>query len=244
MPLTVVSQAFARRYFEGGRALGRRITLGGTSREIVGIAADVVQGRMLDQGGPTPIAYVSEAQAPARALFFLLRTPSGSDGIAEALRTAVWRLDPNLPVAQIRTMKEHVAQQFVGARVIAVWIGTFGVVALLLAAVGIYGVISYSVAQRRREIGIRMAIGARRGAVVGQITRQGLLVAGGGFVVGIPGVIFVWKQLAGLLGGFAPLAASTMPAVGLLLIVVAAAASYLPARRAASLDPVEVLRGE
>ncbi len=244
VPVTVVSRAFARRYFEGGQALGRRVTLGGTSREIVGIAGDVVQGRMLDQGGPSAIAYVSEEQAPARALFFLLRTPSGAGGIADAVRTAVWRLDPSLPVAQVRTMKEHVAQQFVGARVIAVWIGIFGVVALLLATVGIYGVVSYSVAQRTREIGIRMAIGAPRGSVVGQVTRQGLVLSGAGFLLGIPGVIFVWKQLAGLLGGFAPLATTTMPALGLLLILVAAAASYVPALRAASLDPVEVLRGE
>jgi putative ABC transport system permease protein len=244
-PVAVISNAMAERYFPKEDPLGRRLRIEGASREIVGIAADVVQGRLLDREGRAAIVYLPHAQKPERALFMVLRTAGEMPaGLPDEVRRTVWALDAALPLSRMMSLTEHISQQFVGARLLGAVMGAFGLVALLLAAVGIYGVVSYSVSQRTREIGLRMAVGARRFQVMRQITRQGLLMALVGIAIGIPGALGVSRLVEAMLGGMAPLSPAVLPAVGLVLVLVAGAASFFPARRAAALDPVTALRAE
>lgn len=241
-PVVAVSQAFARQHFPDGDAVGHRLTVEGRSREIVGVVGDVVQGRMLEAGGVTPILYLPQAQSATRALYFLVRSEATQKSLADQVRATVWALDGGLPVAQIKSLEEHVREQFVGARLLGTLVGGFGALALLLAAIGLYGVISYSVSQRTREIGIRMAMGAERGRVLAQVARQGLILAGVGFVCASPFVVLVTKQITGILGNATGLTLATLPWTTLLLALVATVASLVPAKRAAELDPVEALR--
>jgi putative ABC transport system permease protein len=244
VPVALVSETFARRYSSDADPLGRRITVEGASREIVGVVADVLQSRLLDEAGRNPMIYLPHAQQPARAMGVVLRAAGDPATLADPARAEVWRLDPNLPVAQVATMEEHIAQQFVGALVIARLTGGFAVVALILATLGIYGVVSYNVSQRTHEIGVRMAVGARRRDVLRQVSRQGLLLAVLGLALGAPGVLATTLFVQSVFGDIGPVSLTTVPAIALLLAATAAAASLIPARRAAALDPVEALKGE
>jgi putative ABC transport system permease protein len=241
-PVAVISQAFARRYFPGREAVGRRITVDGRSREIVGVVADVVQTRIPGKEGPGPILYLPEGQTGARDLYLFLRTTAAPAGLADPIRAAVSELDRTLPVAGVATLEQRIREELVGPRMIALILASFGAVALLLAALGIYGVIAYSVQQQTHEIGVRMAIGAQRSAVLSQIARQGLVLTGIGFLLGLPLVFLATRGIAAALNGVVLFGASTLPAVALLLAGVAALATLLPAQRASQIDPAIALR--
>lgn len=243
-PVAIVSQSFARSYLPAGDVIGRRLVVDGVGREIVGVVGDVLQGRSLEKGQRNPLIYLPQAQTPTRSLHFLVRGSTTLAGLGDSLRSTVRGLDPGLPVARLLTMEEHIAQQLVGIRVISALISGFGLLALLLSAVGIYGLVSYSVARRAREIGIRMAMGALHGRVVKEMTLEGLLLTGIGFVLGLPGVLLITRQVSGMLGGFTQVSLLTVPAIALGLAAVAFVASYLPARRAARCDPAHALRNE
>jgi putative ABC transport system permease protein len=243
-PVAVISQSFARRYFPGREPVGRRLTLEGRSREIVGVVADVVQTRIPGREGPAPILYLPQGQTGARDLYLFLRTPAAPAGLANPIRDAVAQLDRSLPVAGVATLERRIQEELVGARTIAAILASFGVVALLLAALGIYGVIAYSVQQQTHEIGVRLAIGAQRGAVLAQVARQGLVLTGLGFLLGLPLVYLAVRSIAAALAGAVPFGATTVPAVALLLGGVAAFATLLPAQRAAQIDPAIALRYE
>ena len=243
-PVAVVSRVFAKRYFPEGEAIGRRLTIGGESREIVGVTADVVQGRLLDRDGPRPVIFLPQAQTGARELFLFVRTPGRPAALADSIRATVWRLDRALPVADLATLEERIAREFVGARLLSGILASFGLVALLLAALGIYGVIAYSVAQQTREIGVRMAIGAQRGTVLRQVAGQGLAMTAIGLVLGAPLVYLGVKGISAALSGLVPQAAITVPAIALALALVAALASFLPAQKAAAMDPAIALRAD
>jgi putative ABC transport system permease protein len=208
------------------------------------VVGDVVQSRLLEEGAANPIVYLPHAQKPVRAMGVVLKAAGDPALLADAARAEVWRLDPELPVAQVMTMEEHIARQFAGAKVISDVTGGFALVALILAALGIYGVVSYSVAQRTQEIGVRMAVGARRRDVLRQVTRQGLLLTVLGLAIGAPGAYLVTRAILGIFGGISQVPLATAPAIALALAGVAAVASYLPARRAAALEPVAALRGD
>lgn len=241
--VVVVGKAFAERHFPGENPLGRRITVAGVSREIVGIVGDVLQTRMVQGEGRPPMVYAPLAQVPERGLAVVVRTDRAVEGgLGDALRGAVGKLDPNLPVADMMTYDAFVAQQFNGARIIAAIVGWFSLVGLVLAALGIYGLVSYTVTQRTQEFGIRMAVGAARGDILGQTVRQGALLSGIGLALGIPGAIVSTRLVAAILGGLLPISGGTVPFIALLLALVTLVASVIPARRAASLDPVEALR--
>jgi putative ABC transport system permease protein len=253
-PVALLSRAFARRYFPGQAPLGRRLTVDGRSREIVGIVADVVQNRIPGREGPSPILYLPEGQTGGRNLYLFLRAaPTAAspgrrtgtlEGLAEPIRAAVGELDPTLPVGGLASLEERIREELVGPRLIAGILGSFGLVALLLAALGIYGVLSYSVTQQTQEIGVRLAIGAQRGRVLADIARQGMILTGVGFLLGLPLVYLAIRGIQAALAGLVPFGATTVPAVALLLAVVAAFASLLPAQRASQLDPAIALRGE
>jgi putative ABC transport system permease protein len=240
--VAVISRAFARRYFPGREAVGRRLTVEGRSRQIVGVVADVVQSRIPGKKGPASILYLPQAQTGARDLYLFLRTRASPDGLAEPLRAAVGQLDPSLPVAGVATLEQRIQEQLVGPRMIGGILAAFGMVALLLAALGIYGVIAYSVQQQTHEIGVRMAIGAQRSAVLSQVARQGLVLTGIGFLLGLPLVYLSIRGIQAALAGVVPFGATTVPAVALLLAGVAAVATLLPAQRASQIDPAIALR--
>ena len=241
--VALVSARFAQRFL-GGSAIGRRLAVEGKSREVVGVVGDVVQTRILEEGGPNPIVYLPLAQAPARAMSFVLRCRVPPATLAGAAASEVHRFDGGLVAGDMASLQEHIARQFSGARVLAALVGGFGVVALGLAALGVYGVMAQSVARRRREIGIRMAVGARPADVVREVTAQGATLAGLGLAIGVPGAVLISSALAKVLAGKFPIVWSVLPLVAGVLAATALLASWLPARRAARLDPRTVLAGE
>lgn len=251
-PVAVVNETLARVFYgDAQAALGRRIRpcCGGDAWfEIVGIVDDVKQGG-LDVPAGTELYTLAEQTATVfgfapRAMHLVLRTAGASEGLVPAVRQAVASADPTLPLAGLRTMDEVVAGARARPRFLTTLLGVFAVVALVLAAVGTYGVMSYAVAQRRKELGIRMALGAEAATVQGLVLRRGLVVTGVGLVVGLLGAWWLTGLLESLLYGVAARDAVTFAAVPALLLLVALTATWIPARRATRVDPVEVLRGD
>jgi putative ABC transport system permease protein len=159
-------------------------------------------------------------------------------------REAILRIDPKLSAAEFKTMEDFIAQFFVGMRLLNRILSGFGGLALFLAAIGIYGVIAFSVSRRTHEIGLRMALGARQVDVLSLVVREGLVLVAIGFAIGIPGIFLVSRAIAAALSGISPFATSTVVVIGVVLFVVAFLACYVPARRAASLHPAIALRAE
>ena len=157
-------------------------------------------------------------------------------------REAIWSVNPNLPLARVRTLDEYVDRSMARTSFTLVMLGIAAAIALFLGSVGIYGVISYVVSQRTREIGVRMAMGAERGEVSRMILRQALVLAGGGVVVGLAGSVGLTRLMSSLLFGVSPMDPVTFASVAVALAAIALVASYLPARRAASVDPIVALR--
>ena len=244
-PVVVVSQAFVRREFPGEDPRGRTVVVGEepTPRVIVGVVADVIQNRIQAPGDGGEAMYVPLAQSPLRAVSFALRVPGDPTSVAGDVRQAVWSVNPDQPVAQLRTLDDFVAESLAGPRALSLFLGAMGVIALLLAAMGIYGVMAHGVAQQQREIGIRMALGAGRGSVVGMITRGGLVLAGAGMLLGLPLSYLMYRGVVSALNLFdTDVGMSYAAGVTLALGAVAVLATYLPARRASGVHPGAALR--
>nr|MDQ3310373.1 FtsX-like permease family protein [Gemmatimonadota bacterium] len=195
---------------------------------------------------PKPTIYVPQAQAPAMLLALpdLLVRTSGATALGQAVRQAARELDPRIPEPETRSMREVVAASVAPQRFNAVLMGAFAALALVLTAVGIYGVISYSVRHRTREIGVRMALGARQGEVLGMVLRQGMLLVLAGAGIGLLAAFALTRFLASMLYGVGTTDPLTFLAVTLLLVAVSLLACYLPARRATRVDPMSALRAE
>ncbi|MBP9105913.1 MAG: ABC transporter permease [Gemmatimonadaceae bacterium] len=244
LPVAIVTERFAREQL-GGKALGARLSTNGANGPwltVVGVVRDAVQA--LNAPAPSGV-YVPLRQRPSSGLTMLVRTKSGNaSALAPALRDAIRAMDPALPVHRLETMarvrEAATREQRGGATVLAI----FGALALVLAAVGLHGVMLFTVRQRTREIGIRMALGATRRAVVGIFIRRGVRLTMVGGAVGIVLALGATQLLRSLLFGVAPTDAFTFLAVSLLFLVVALVASWLPARRAALVDPVTAMRAE
>ena len=246
-PVAIVSERFAREHL-GGKPLGARISVlpkGETWRTVVGVVRDAVVQSLqapADAGVYLPLRQRASA---GTGLTLLVRTSQGDAGaLGPSLRDAMRAMDPALPVHRLTTMDQvraaATAEQRNGAAILAI----FGALALILAAVGLHGVMLFTVRQRTREIGIRMALGATRRAVVGIFIRRGVRLTMVGGAVGIVLALGATQLLRSLLFGVAPTDAFTFLAVSLLFLVVALVASWLPARRAALVDPVTAMRAE
>jgi putative ABC transport system permease protein len=210
---------------------------------VVGVVGDVLEYG-LDQTATAAEAYFPEFQGQESGMIVLIRTAANPIGQLSALQGAVRDLDSQIPVDDPRELAEVVTQSSSQQRFLALLLGLFAGLALILAAVGIYSVIAYSVAQRTHEIGIRMALGAGWPDMVGMLLREGLGVALGGVIAGLAGAWGLTRFLASQLYGVHPTDPATFIAVPLLLMLVAVLACYVPARRAAKVDPMIALRYE
>ncbi|MCG6990017.1 MAG: ABC transporter permease [Gemmatimonadetes bacterium] len=243
--VAVVSKALVAREFPGEDPLGKSITVRGSSRMIVGVAGDILQDRIAIAGRGGEAIYLPLAQEPSRMVSFALRF-AGDPALRSAdVRRAVWAVNPDQPVAELRTLDAYVAESLAGPRAIATFLNAMVVIALALAAMGIYGVLSHAVAQQRREIGIRMALGAGRRSVVGMVTRSGVTLAGLGMVLGLPLAWLMSRAVESALSIFDSGATLAQAAgVAAMLAVVALVSTWIPARRASGVDPQTALRQE
>ncbi len=241
--VALVNEAFVRREFADEDPLGRSLAFRGTTWTIVGVVGDALQDRIALAGNRGEAVYVPSEQLPQRAPSFALRTAAEATELAGDVRGAVWDVDPDQPVASLRTLDAHVAESLAGPRTISLFVGVMGTIALLLAAMGIYGVMAHAVLQQKREIGIRMALGAGRAKVVGMVTRSGMALAGVGMLLGVPVSFLMYRAVASALdlfeGVVGPMSAA---GVAVALAGVAALATYLPALRASGIQPVDALR--
>lgn len=241
-PVIIVNEQFVHRFWPGQDALGKTVHIHGRDWTVVGI---VPTGKYFSLGEePTAYLYTPEAQDWSFGMQIAVRTRGDPQALVPALRSAVTALDPNMPLSDVRTMDSHLGIALLPARVTGWALGVFGLLGLLLASLGIYGVMAYSVSQRTREIGIRMAIGAGGGAVIGLLMRQGLTLVLVGTAVGLAGAVGAARLIQGQLYGGRGFDPVTFVAVPVVLMVVACGAIWVPARRAAGLDPVLALRQE
>lgn len=250
--VVVLSRAGARLLQQrtGEPALGTRISFSGSDGpwvEVVGVVADSRTRGLQNQ--PPPLAYTPLWQAIGRTgmasrMTLVLRTGGDPTAALPAVREVVRELDPNLPVVDAGTLQGHLAETLAIERLSALVLSLFGALAVALAAVGLHGILAYSVSQRTGELGVRMTLGATAGDLRGLVTRQGLGVVAAGGAVGLAGAVAASRLLAGFLHGVRPLDPITYGAVLVVLAGVALVASYLPARRATSVDPMSALRRE
>jgi putative ABC transport system permease protein len=243
--VAVVNSSFAKRFFSSGEAIGKRLKYGPSSQTwttVVGVVGDVRHsGR---EKNPQPELFVPNIQKPSHIVNLIVRTKNDPLSLAPSLRSAVWSIDKDLAVYDIATMEERLSQSGARRGLETLLVTSFALLAMCLAAVGIYGVVSETVSQRTGEIGLRMALGAQRYDVVRMVMWRSLALTISGIGIGSIAAQFFVRYLASLLYGIRPTDAATFAGTGFLLLIVALLAGYLPARRAARIDPVTALRCE
>jgi len=241
--VVVVNEAFARQVFPGERAVGKTLLLGArVPAEIVGVVNDIRQVAMATPARPT--MYLDNLQNSRVKTTVVVRTAGDPASMASAVREAIWSLDPAQPITDVFTFDAAVSQALARPRLLTVLLAAFGIAGLLLGAIGIYGVLSALVGERRREIGVRLALGARPDQVLRMIVERGVGLGVAGVAIGLLGALALGRFLAAVLYGIGPTDPATLAGTSAVLLAAAAAASWWPARRAARLDPVETLRGE
>jgi predicted permease len=244
-PVVILSEGEARNAFGGREAVGQEISLGGAKgpwRAVVGVVADSRNFTL--EREPWPEIFIPYQQQPSLFMTFVLRTKDDPMRLAAGMRQAVESVDANEPVANIQTMDDIVQKLVAPRRFKLVLLGSFALLALVLGAVGLYGVISYAVTERTHEIGIRRALGAQRNDVLKLVIGQGFKLALTGVGIGILGAMTLTRFLSSLLYGVKPTDPLTFVSVSLLLIAVSLLAAYIPARRATKVDPMVALRYE
>src|SRR5215469_13355599 len=254
LPVAIVSENVAREYWPTPNdAIGKRVRVGSKDdwREIVGVTGDVYDDGVNQK--PTKAAYwplmmsnfESDSLSVRREVAYAIRSRrAGSEALMAAVRQAAWSVDPNLPLAEVHTADYFYRRSLARTSFTLIMLGVAGGMALLLGVVGIYGVIAYSVSQRKREIGIRMAVGAQLPTLIGMFVRQGMLLTSIGLVAGLLASFGVMRLMSSLLFGVKATDPATYIAVSCGLATTALLACYLPSRRAAGVDPIETLRAE
>ncbi|MGA9767461.1 MAG: ABC transporter permease [Blastocatellia bacterium] len=249
--VAVINESFARRHFPDGDAIGHRLRFQGQQRDpllIVGIVGDVHDFGLDEK--PTPEAYVPFLQDPlrdssyARSMTLVVRTKSDPEALAGAFRSEALAVDKSLPVYSIKPMSGYMRDSLSQRRLNMMLLGIFAAVALVLAAVGIYGVLSYTVSQRTHEIGIRMAVGARPSDILKLVVRQAMSMALAGVAVGLVASFALTRLMSSLLFGVSATDPATFALISIILTGVALAACFVPARRATKVDPMIALRYE
>jgi len=262
LPVAIVSASVARQYWPGTDPVGKRLKWGvaeapGDWLTVVGVIGDVKQDSLDAPGAAQILVPLDQLEhsipkslrddstvRQLRSMYVVVRGRVPETAMIARLRSTIHSLDSNLAIARLGAMRDTIAASASPQRLNMVLMSSFAAIALLLAVVGLYGLISYSVAQRAREFGIRMAMGAAPGAVVRMVVREGLVLAAAGAAIGAGAAALLAPALRSLLYGVQPIDVPTFAIVAVLLFTVAAAAAYLPARRATAVDPTSALRAE
>jgi len=243
--VAIVNQEFASRFFPDEEPVGKRIEIQDAYREIVGIVGNIMQSRIPFDGLIEPGVYLPLAQLPLRNPAVALRTSGNPTVLVPDVRTAIRSIDPDQPITLVRSMEEHIAYEVAAMSFLALFVGGLGILAMFLSAMGIYGVMAHSVLQERREMGIRLAMGARSGQLVRMVTLRGLFLSAMGLALGLPLAFGIHRAVMSTLSLFdADLGYGMALTAGSLLVGVAILASYLPARAAARVPPTQALSFE
>jgi putative ABC transport system permease protein len=245
--VAIMNQSMARRYFNDENPIGRRIKAGsfdwdGPWTTVVGVVKDLKHSGLDSEAQPQ--LYFPYQQIVWGRLVIVARSSAMDAGVLGAMREAVWAVDKDQPVTSLRTMEDYMSESVSQRRFNAILLAAFAILALILAAVGLYGVMNYSVTQRTHEIGIRVALGAERNHVFKLVIGQGMLLAMIGVAVGLAAAFALTRLMEGLLYGVSATDPLTFVVIALLLSAVALLACYIPARRAARVDPMVTLRCE
>jgi predicted permease len=249
--VAVVNEALVRHAFPREDPLGKRLfvswgySLGREIEpvfEIVGVVGNVRHGGL--QAEPIPTVFLAHAQEPGFMASLVVRTAGEPLAMASSVRAEMAQVDPDQGVLSVGTMRALLEDSIARPRLQALLVGAFAALALVMACVGLYGVLAYSVEQRRREMGVRVAIGASPKALLGLVVGEGVRLTAAGLVLGLAGALVATRYLASLLYGVGPTDPAVFLGVAAVLLMVAAAASYVPARQAMRVDPVVILRDE
>jgi predicted permease len=244
-PVVLINQTAARTYFRGANPIGRRFGSQiekRTQTEIVGVVGDTKYNSLREAAPPTMYFPIGQRQWPSMAVE--VRTASDPAAFITAVRDAVRGLDPNLPLTNMTTQADAIEGRVAQERLFAQAYLVFGLLALALASIGLFGVMSYSISRRTNEIGVRMALGARRADVIAMVMRESMIMVAAGIVIGLGGTVVAGRLVASLLFGLSPTDPPTIAGAMAVMVAVSAIAGYLPARRASRLDPMAALRCE
>jgi putative ABC transport system permease protein len=246
--VAIVNETLATRYFPGGRAVGRRLKQGGAERpnnpwmEIVGVVGDVKYSGL--NAPPEPAFYLADRQQPFLRRFVMVRTAADPRAALNAIRGAVSALDRDVPVARLYTIDQLMNESVAAPRFRTTLVTVFAVLGLVLAAIGIYGVMAYTVSERARELSVRVALGATKRDVMRMVLGEAFALAAAGVVLGVAGAVATTRLMAALLFGVTPTDPATFASIAGMLMAIALAGSYVPARRATGVDPMATLRSE
>ena len=238
----LVNDTFARREWFGADPIGRRVRFDDANQwmTVVGVVGDI---RHLGPSvPPRPELYQAVPQRSFPFMAFVVRTAGDPYAALPSIRRAIGQLDPAMPLAHTRTMDEHIAHALSRPRFLSVLVTAFGAVAVVLAVIGIYGMMAWSVSQRKHEIAIRLALGAKNDAVIGLVLRKGVILTVAGICAGLLAARAATGVLTGLLFGVEPTDLSVFALTAVLIAIIALAACYVPVRRAIRVDPVTLLR--
>jgi predicted permease len=242
-PVVVVNETFVREYFRDEDPIGKRVSVGAEGWDIVGVVGDVRSRDLANRIRPA-VYRLSSSAGVVSNWHLVLRTTGEPAALADGVRRAIHAIDPEQPVARVRTLEGVVAASTTSRRLTLVLLATFAAASLLLACIGLYGVMAYDVTRRTQEIGIRMALGASRGDVLALVLRHGLTLTVVGLAMGTSGALALGRVLRGLLYEVSASDPATIAATGAVLLLVAVLASWVPARRAAGIAPTEALRND